>query len=236
MKNTITAVLAAMMTLSASIDANAQDKKEDKGNMPLNVIVTDLAGNPLKHVRAYINNPKSFATSDRKGRIGLSRVKDDDTLHITYRKELYIIPLEGRHGLRVRLGDQINTLAEKDEHLVDLGYGFVKRREHNGASTGITRDELIQSGQTNLMLALQFRVPGLAISNSGRPGEKSTTRIRGINSINSSTEPLFLVDGMEVETLDNISVYEVDYVEVMKGSNIYGARGANGVISVHTRR
>jgi TonB-dependent SusC/RagA subfamily outer membrane receptor len=79
------------------------------------------------------------------------------------------------------------------------------------------------------MEALQGLVPGLSITNG-------KAIIRGIGSINASTDPLLLVDGVEVETLSYVNVYDVDKVEVLKDANIYGARGANGVILVTTKR
>ncbi len=59
--------------------------------------------------------------------------------------------------------------------------------------------------------------------------------MRGLNSIKLSQTPLFIVDGIEVTTLTNVSVWDVDYVEVLKDASIYGSRGANGAILVHTK-
>lgn len=60
--------------------------------------------------------------------------------------------------------------------------------------------------------------------------------IRGINSINCSTEPLYVVDGVEVSSLDFVNIYDVESVEVMKDAFIYGSRGANGAILVKTKK
>lgn len=228
-------ILFVSMLAISTIAADAQDNGQSELK-PFNGIVTDLLGTPLKRVKAYLHTPKVFATSDKRGHFGFSNVADDDTLHIVYHKQTYIIPLEGRRGMRVRLGDQLESNVENDEQLVDLGYGFVKRREHTGSSNGITRDELISTGQTELMSALRARVPGLTVSNSGAIGEKNNVYIRGISSINCDITPLYLIDGVKTESLDRMTVYEVEYVEIIKDANIYGVQGANGVISVHTVR
>ena len=110
-----------------------------------------------------------------------------------------------------------------------IGYGFVKRRESCSATTGIPGEVLVRTGRTNVLEAMQGLVPGLTVSN-GR------AIIRGIATINSVTDPLYIVDGVEVQSLSFVSVYDVDRVEVLKDANIYGAKGANGAILVTTKR
>jgi len=231
MKIILTKLALVLLMVIPFVDADAQNKEQGQ---PFNCVVTDLLGNPLKKVRGYLRTPEVYATSDKKGRIGFSSVSDNDTIHLVYNKEIYLVPVQGRKGLRIKLGDQLTALTENDDHLVDLGYGFVKRREHTRSSSGITREDLLRTGQTDLMAALRSRVPGLSISNAS-PGEKSNVHIRGISS-NGNCEPLYLIDGMQVSQLDNVMVQDVEYVEVIKDANIYGAQGANGVISVHTVR
>ena len=203
-------------------------------SVPFNGIVTDLVGTPLKGVRVWVKDARRYALSNRKGRFGLTNVMANDTLHVKYKKVLYDIPVNGQRGIRIKLADQI--YAEPGDELVDLGYGFVKKRECTICRNGISGEELIRSGQSTLMAALQGRVPGLNISISNTPGYQSSAYIRGISSINLDCTPLYVVDGVIVNSLDYISVYEVDYVEVLKEASIYGARGANGAILVHTKR
>lgn len=232
MKRILTKVLVIAIMLSMTVCVMAQEEMQGH---PFNGVITDLLGNPIRKAKVYLNNPKIYAISDKKGRVGLSEIKDDDTLHVIYKKQLYMIPVEGRQGMRIKLGDQLNALAEKDEHLVDVGYGFVRNREKTSSSSGITRYQLMQTGRTNLMDALKMKVPGLSIGSTTIPGEKAKVNIRGVSSLNCSTEPLLLIDGVPVSDLDHVSISDVEYVEVIKDANIYGVRGANGVISVHTR-
>jgi len=231
MRKTFAKLVAIMLIAIPSVNTAAQQVADLH---PFNGVVTDLLGNPIKKVQVYLHTPDIYATSDKKGRFGFNNINDDDTIHLVYNKELYFIPVEGRHGMRIKLGDQLNVSADNDEQLADLGYGFVKRREHTKSSSGITRDELILTGKTDLLAALTAKVPGLNVSSSSIPGSQSTSQIRGKSSLYGNTEPLYLVDGVTVDNLSFINIYDVEYVEVTKDANMYGVRGANGVISVHT--
>ena len=85
------------------------------------------------------------------------------------------------------------------------------------------------------MAALQGRVPGLNISGTEAPGSEGSVNIRGFKSFTGSNTPLFVVDGMIVETLTDVPLYDIDYVEILKEASFYGSRGANGAIVVFTR-
>lgn len=205
--------------------ACAQDVTTD---VPFNGIVSDLAGNPLKGARVWNHDDKRYATSDKKGRFGLTNVQGTDTLHVRYKKINYDIPVNGRKSARIRLANE-NPFMEEDQELVDIGYGFVSRRECTTSRGGISGEELVRTGKTFLLDALEGKVAGLTIHNG-------KALIRGVGSINSSTEPLYILDGSVVSDLDTVSIYDVDYVEVMKDASIYGVRGANGAIIVRTKK
>ena len=89
--------------------------------------------------------------------------------------------------------------------------------------------DLQRSGYSDILEALQGRVAGLYIGPDG-------VRIRGIHSFELSNEPLYYIDDNEVSDLDAVNIYDVDYVEVVKDGAMYGSRGANGVIIVHTKK
>lgn len=219
--------LISLAALFCSLTAYAQDD----GRIPFNGIVTDLTGSPIKGAKVYTINPSFYAKSDKQGRFGLTNVADNDTLHIIYKKTIYNIPVANRKSARIRLGDQVNT--EEDEELVNLGYGFVKRREQFSSSKGITGEILVRTGRTNLLEALTGLVPGLTIH--PKPSGGFTAQIRGISSVKGNTEPLYLLNGTEVINFDFLDLNEVKTVEVMKDGSMYGAKGANGVISVTTK-
>lgn len=201
----------------------AQESKQEE---PFNGVITDLVGQPIKGAHIYVVDEKYYARSNKKGEFGLTNVQPADTLHVVYLKEHYAIPVDGRKSIRIRLGDQIE--AKEDDDLVALGYGFVKRRENLMPSSGISGEIIRRIGRPSLLQCLEGLVPGLNVSPTG------SVSIRGINSINLSSEPLYLVDEVEVSSLDMINPYDVDHIEVLKDASIYGARGANGAILVYT--
>lgn len=120
----------------------------------------------------------------------------------------------------------------EDDELVNLGYGYVKRREHTGVSSGISGDRLRQTGQRDILKALSGLVAGLNIT---QVNGETDVNIRGQKSLVMSNTPLFIVDGTQVSSLDFVSVYDVESVEVLKDASIYGSRGANGAILVTTK-
>lgn len=227
-----TALMVCCLAMSATVSAYSQNAAV--GNIPFNGIVTDIVGSPLKGVRVWVKDARRYAISNKKGKFGLTNVGGDDTLHVKYKKMRYDIPVDAKKGIRIKLADQL--YVEPGDELVDFGYGFVKKRECTICRNGISGDELVRSGRSTLMAALQGIVPGLNISISNTPSNKSSVYMRGISSINLDCTPLYIVDGVVVNGIDHISVYEVDYVEVLKDGSIYGARGANGAILVHTKK
>lgn len=205
--------------------------------VPFNGVVKDVLGKPMKNVIIYVSNPHLYASTDKQGRFGLTDVKPNDILNVRVKKKTYQVPVEGRKSMVIILSEenQVKEVSESQE-LVDIGYGYVKRREHILPSNTISGEELVRTGQTNLLNALAGKVPGLNISPNASPGGEASVNIRGIHSINLSSTPLFIVDGMERSTLVDISLYDVDYVEIMKDASIYGSRGGNGAIVVHTKK
>jgi len=203
--------------------------------VPFNGVVSDMFGKPLKGARIYVVNSNYYTRSDKKGRFGLTNVLADDTLHVVYEKNEYKIPVQARKSICIRLGDQMIKEADEDMELVDLGYGYVKRREQTTSSSGISGEVLCRTGKTNVLEALKGLVPGMIVSGGGF-GREVKANIRGMSTLYGSTDPLYVVDGVTVSSLDFINLYDVESVEVMKDGSIYGVRGANGAIVVHTKK
>ena len=200
---------------------------------PFNGLVLDREMKPKKGVKVYVKDPKRYATTDKKGRFGLTDVQPDDTLHLVVsKKETLLVPVEGCRGIRIVLAGSGSAHAENDEEIANTGYGFVKRREFTGVSSGISGDRLRATGARDIMSALRGLVPGLVVS--GSPGNYDVT-IRGKHSFMLSSEPLYIVDGVTVPSLGFVSLYDVDHVEVIKDASQYGSRGANGAIVVTTK-
>lgn len=203
---------------------------------PFNGLIVDGAGKPVKGIKVWVVSESNHSTSDNKGRFGFSSVEEDDTLKLKVKKDIYMIPVAGRRSIKITLVDEQPKEYTEQPELADLGYGYIKRRERVSATSGITGAQLRASGASDILKALSGLVPGLNVASGPRGTAASNTTIRGKSSIMSSTTPLFIVDGVIVDSFDGISIMSVDRVEVMKDGSIYGSRGANGVISVTTKR
>lgn len=214
-----------MLSVFAFVSVSAQKQN----GVPFNGIVEDALGQPLKGAKVWVVSPNYYATSDKMGKFGLTNVMPNDTIHVKFKKHVYNVPVDSMKSIRVRIADELRIEAQEDQELVNTGYGFVKRRESCSATTGIPGEVLVRTGRTNVLDAMQGLVPGLTVSNG-------KAVIRGIGTINSTSDPLFIVDGVEVQSLSFVSVYDVDRVEVLKDANMYGAKGANGAILVTTKR
>jgi len=152
-----------------------------------------------------------------------------------------------------------SSLDELDEVVV-IGYGEQRRSEVTGAISSVTADEFQNFNATSFEQVLQGRAPGVQISaTSGALGTPITVNVRGVSSINSSSQPLFIVDGIPLNTSDdalgtdlsgsggfsgqnplsNINPNDIASVEILKDASataIYGARAANGVVLITTKR
>ena len=214
-----------IISIFACVVVLAQKQKD----VPFNGVVADILGQPLKGARVWVVNPDYYTTTDKKGRFGLTNVRTTDTLHVKYKKQLYLIPVDTMKSVRVRLADELKYEVRQDEELVNTGFGFVRHRESCNSSTGISGEVLVRTGKIDLLEALQGLVPGLSITNG-------KAIIRGLATIYGSSDPIMFVDGIEVESLSFVNVYSVDRVDVLKDANMYGAKGANGAILVTTKR
>jgi TonB-linked SusC/RagA family outer membrane protein len=126
------------------------------------------------------------------------------------------------------------------DSLVVIGYGTRRKIDITGSVTSVKAEDLLNRPVTNVLQGLQGKVPGVDINlNSGSPGGLPSITIRGIGSINSSTEPLYIVDGVATTNIQYLDPYDIKSVDVLKdasATSIYGARGSNGVILITTKR
>lgn len=204
-------------------------------DVPFNGVITDVSGMPAKRARVYVKDPNTYALTDKQGRFGLTNVLPNDTLKVRYGGKTYIVPVDGMKSIKLRLADQQSYAAVEDQELIGYGYYYVKKRERTTSSSSISGEELVKTGRVDLVEALRGKVPGLSFSHSDF-GESSKANIRGAVSIDGPTEPIYIVDGVQVETLSGITVFIVDHVDILKDANIYGAQGGNGAIVVYTKK
>ncbi|MPR33153.1 SusC/RagA family TonB-linked outer membrane protein [Salmonirosea aquatica] len=150
---------------------------------------------------------------------------------------------------RATINISLKTDTKALEEVVVVGYGTQRKVETTGSIASVKSDELTQLPVTNVAQGLQARVSGVQINqNSGSPGGNISVRVRGTNSINGNSEPLYVVDGIQISNgggindvspLSTINPNDIESVEVLKdasASAIYGARAANGVVLITTKR
>lgn len=123
-------------------------------------------------------------------------------------------------------------MAENDS--INVGYGYTKKRNLTTSVSSVKAKNTETDGYTHVAEYLQGRVPGLSVR---KVGASYKFVIRGINSINSSTDPLLIVDGHTVSDIDYLNPKDIKSVEVLKdaSASIYGSRGACGVILITTK-
>ncbi|MDO5421228.1 MAG: TonB-dependent receptor [Bacteroides sp.] len=148
---------------------------------------------------------------------------------------------------------QIDVTLKEDTELLDevvvVGYGQMKRSDLTGSVVSVNEDVIKKSVVTSVDQALQGRAAGVQVqANTGMPGGSSSIRIRGVNSLNSSNEPIFVIDGVIIDNstgsgsdnaLSSINPSDIVSMDVLKDASataIYGARAANGVIMITTKR
>lgn len=155
------------------------------------------------------------------------------------------IAVNNRNDFSVSMVPNLDELGE----VVVVGYGTQRKIETTGAISSVKSAEIMQTPVANVAQGLQGRVAGLqVVQNSAAPGGNVSVRVRGTNSIRGSSEPLFIVDGVQfnngggvndLSPLSTINPNDIASVEVLKDASstaIYGARGANGVIIITTKR
>jgi TonB-linked SusC/RagA family outer membrane protein len=127
------------------------------------------------------------------------------------------------------------------EEVVVIGYGELKVKDLTSSITTVKSEELVKTPAGQTMQALQGKVAGVQIVNSGDPGSEPTVRIRGVGSFPSSSNssPLYVVDGMYFENIDFLNPADIETLSVLKdasASAIYGVRAANGVVLITTKK
>jgi hypothetical protein len=208
----------AIMMLLWCVVASAQQ--------PFNGRITTPEGKGVR-ARIYVKDRDKQTVSDGKGRFGLTDIEADDVLRIVIKRTTLEVALEGRRSIDIVWSWESNNYeAKESEELMNYGFGYVKRRESVDYSSGISGDRLRATGAKSVVEAIQMCYPGLRYIN----GELC---LLTQNSINSSSAVLILVDGNETNP-EMINLYDVKSVEIIKGSNMYGFRGSNGVVLITT--
>jgi TonB-linked SusC/RagA family outer membrane protein len=210
-------------------------------------VTSGADGSPLPGVSVLVRGTTNGTTTDTDGRFSLN-VPDPQSSVLVMSFIGFAtqeIPVNNRTTIDVAMAEDVTLMNE----IVVIGYGTQKRSDLTGAVGSVNETKLRERPSTSLNQALSGKIAGVQVNtNSGRPGGKSNVRIRGFSSINSSNNPLYVVDGVQLpqgnqdqfsQSIDYINPNDVVSIEVLKDASstaIYGARGANGVILITTKR
>ena len=221
-------------------------------------VVTDEAGEPLIGATVLEKGKQNGAATDIDGNFKFNVSSSNATLMVSYvGYATQEVKLNGKTNLTIVLKEDSQVL----EDVVVVGYGTQKKSDITGSVASLSEAQMKQSIVTNADQMLQGKVAGVQVTqNSGAPGGATSVRIRGASSLNSSNEPLYVIDGVpmsgssdiggfdwmggsngqtKVNPLAAIAPSDIVSIDVLKDASacaIYGAAGANGVVLVTTRR
>lgn len=214
-----------------------EEKKPAQGKKQVTGVIVDTGGDPVIGANVVEKGTTNGTITDLDGHFTLD-VYDTSLLQVSYIGfDTQEVPATGKTNFSIRLGENTQALDE----VVVVGYGTMKKSDLTGAVTNVKAEKLLSKPVVNVGQALSGKASGVEIfENGGTPDGKVRVRIRGNNSINSSNEPLYVVDGViGVSNINLLNPGEIESLEVLKDASataIYGARGANGVIMITTKR
>lgn len=231
MKNTIFCFKQLMLSFLlcfVAIWANAQ-------NQVVKGTVKDVLGEAVIGANVTEVGTTNGTITDINGDFSLN-VSPKGKLRISFiGYQVQTVDVAGRKSLEIVLKEDTETLDE----VVVVGYGSVKKRDLTGAITQVKSENLMATAPTTIQEALRGKAAGVMVAGSGL-NESPMIRIRGNRSISASNDPLFVIDGVPVNGgMDVVNPADVASIEVLKDASataIYGARGANGVILVTTKK
>ena len=228
----VSGALAAPVTTGDASAMVVQQGKKVTG------VVVDATGEPVIGANVVVKGTTNGTITDFDGNYTIEGVSASDVLVFSY---------IGYLSQEITVGNQaaINVTLSEDSQALDevvvVGYGVMRKSDVTG-SIGVAKgDELTKNQNFSALDNLRGKVSGVNIfSNSSQPGAYSNrVVIRGMATINASSNPLYVVDGVVMENFDLVNPNDIESMEVLKDASaaaIYGARGANGVIMVTTKR
>ena len=216
--------------------------------------VTDsTSGEPLPGVNVVLKGTSNGVSSDAEGTYNIEAVTPGDILIFSY---LGYDNQEVEIGENKEINVSLSPKASQLDELVVVGYGTKKKRDLTGSISSVGSEDIAKTNQQDPVSILQGRAAGVQVtSNSGAPGSGMTIRVRGSSSLNSGNNPLYVIDGVPIESnslsslngsenyglnpLSDINPQDIESIEVLKdaaSTAIYGSRAANGVVLITTKR
>lgn len=198
--------------------------------------VTDEKGEGLPGVSVVVKGTQQGTITDAEGVFSFD-VPDENTVLVF--SFVGYVSQELAVGNRTSLEVTLKVDEKALEEVVVIGYGAVKKKDLTGAVMQVRSEEILKTNSTTLAGALQGQVPA-DIGSAWKPGSNPVIEIRGISSITGSNAPLWVVDGIPLQSSSvNLNPVDIESIDILKdasASAIYGARGSNGVIIVTTKR
>lgn len=214
-----------------AITASAQSKS-------VSGTVVDKAGEPVIGASVVVKGTTNGTITDFDGNFSLQGVPNDGTIQISFvGYKTQDVSVAGKTTIKVTLVEDTEMLDE----VVVVGYGVQKKTDVTGALTRVDAEQLNSRPVSNAFEALQGKAAGVDITSNERPGELGSIRIRGTRSLNASSSPLYVVDGVPlssggIEALNPRDIESIDILKDASSTAIYGSRGANGVVLITTKR
>lgn len=223
-------VLLIMAVLTASSWSLAQNRQ-------ISGVVTDNDGQPISGATVLIEGTSVGTTTNINGEFSLS-APADGTLSVSF---------IGYETMQEAIAGKtwISFSLKEDTHAIDdvivVAYGTAKKESFTGSVAVVKSEELEHRKVANVTKAIDGLAPGVqATSGSGQPGSGSTIVIRGFGSINASSTPLYVVDGIPYDgAISAINPDDIASISILKDASasvLYGARGANGVVLINTKK
>lgn len=219
------------------VTTNSDTNTDGDAGKTIKGVINDEQGETIIGASVIIKGEDTGTTSDMDGRFTLE-APDGAILVISY---------IGYHTqeVKVRKRSLLRVVLKEDNQLLDevvvVGYGTVKKSDLTGAVSGVSNRQYKNQPVQRVENILQGRTPGVEVTaTSGMPGASMKVRVRGTTSINKSSDPLYVIDGIISSSgLDGINPSDIQSMEILKDASstaIYGSRGSNGVILITTKQ
>ncbi|MCD8385327.1 MAG: TonB-dependent receptor [Bacteroidales bacterium] len=225
---TLKLMLASLLLMMGASWAQAQE-------IIVRGTVSDANQEPLIGAAVQLQGDQSRAVvTDYDGNYEI-KVPTQGTLLFSYVGYVeQTVPINGKQFINVTLKENQTQL----EDLVVIGYGTQKKADLTGSVAVVDMKEASKNPVADIASLLQGQVPGVSVSTSSNPGAMASVKIRGIGSF-SNVGPLYVIDGLIVNDVNHLNPSEIESMQVLKDASaaaIYGARGANGVILITTKK
>lgn len=218
-----------ILTTEAIKDLHAQQQAKT-----VTGTVTDVSGEPIIGANIRIKGTTTGTITDIDGNFSIE-AKPQSVIEVSYIGYLtQETVINNQKSIRFLLKEDTKTLDE----VVVIGYGVQKKADLTGSVANINTEKLNTQSNANIGQALQGKIAGVDIvSQGGAPGSGTRIMVRGIGTLNNAS-PLYIVDGMYMNSIDHINPNDIASIDVLKDASsaaIYGSRAANGVIIVTTK-